>query len=571
MVQVLGDRADRDAATPPAGPVARPSLLVRALSYPDHAVQFAAATALLRSPVPVPAAARPLIVDVLRRAAALDPGAPGESKGTALVADPVKFRSDANAALLRGFGLTVEQFTSGRDLQRRIARASDFDLIFIDRHTASPELIDLIGELRADVRAAARPVFVIASADKPRVPTFDQLLLTTAALIAATENDVVDMPAAFVPDPKVPPEEQADRRAAVRQRRDNTYRSAAAARTARLQRVLDTLPLTLDEFQQRVLGLHVQLIQYALLDADFPITRESAPETAAELNRIKKQLGLQPPVQAYGAGLASAALIKLIERFELDVAKAPGAQARYDRLRLKVDAAELGLAVETFRDPALEARLLRTLRAYPGVKVIAEPYSRLALEAEFKTLYAADPMMVPRDAAAKKADARAAVEYLKQMAVGDLPGYDLKPAEADLRTILFSSPDPDVTATALDAVERFRNGEAQQVLLRVALRDVRNRPPAVRRKAADATIRHVRANGAAVPPELVAQVVAQADANGPDGEPDAELRGKFLTLKGMLAYKPGAFADQLKGYTPPIVPAPKKEPEAKKEGEPKKE
>jgi hypothetical protein len=39
----------------------------------------------------------------------------------------------------------------------------------------------------------------------------------------------------------------------------------------------------------------------------------------------------------------------------------------------------------------------------------------------------------------------------------------------------------------------------------------------------------------------------------------------------MLAYKPGAFADQLKGYTPPIVPAPKKEPEAKKEGEPKKE
>ena len=68
MVQVLGDRADRAAATPPAGATNKPSLLVRALTYPDPQVQFAAATALLRSPVPVPAAAKVPIVDILRRA-----------------------------------------------------------------------------------------------------------------------------------------------------------------------------------------------------------------------------------------------------------------------------------------------------------------------------------------------------------------------------------------------------------------------------------------------------------------------------------------------------------------------
>jgi CheY-like chemotaxis protein len=563
MVQVLGDRADRAAATPPAGPTARPSLLVRALSYPDPSVQFAAATALLRSPVPVPAASRPLIVDVLRRAAAIDPGVPGEVRGNVLLADPVKFRADINALLLRGFGFTVEQFTTGRELLRRVAHASDFDLIFIDHHTASPELIDLIAQLQSDVRTAARPVFVIASSDRPRMPTFDQLLVRTSALIAATENDTVQMPLPYQPDVRLTADEQFKARATVQQRRDNVYRSAIAARTARLQRVIDTLPITLSDAQKRLLDLRIQLIEYALLNVEFPITPESAPETAAELDRIHKQINLQPPVPTYGVGIASDDLLKLIDRFELDVAKTKGAQDRYDYLRLRIDAAELGLSVETFRNPTLEAKLRRTLVEYPAVKVISEPYSRLSLEAEFRTLFA-DPAMIPRDGANRKAEARTAVEYLKQMAVGDLPGYDLKSAEADLRGILTSSSDPEVVSSALDAVERFKSGEAQQALLRVALRDVRNRPVHLRRKAADAVIRHVRANGNALTPDLIATVITQSDATTPEGEPDAELRGKLLTLKGMLAYKPGAFVDQLKSYTPPIVPPePKKEPEKK--------
>src|SRR5262249_37001969 len=150
MIQVLSDRADRDAATPPAGVPARPSLLVKALKYPDPQVQFAAADALLRSPVPVPPEVRGEIVDILRRAAGADPGAPGNSMGTALLADPSKTRSDAIANLLRGLGYEVEVFTTGRDLLRRVNRASDFDVILIDHHTHSPEMIDLIGHLQAD-------------------------------------------------------------------------------------------------------------------------------------------------------------------------------------------------------------------------------------------------------------------------------------------------------------------------------------------------------------------------------------------------------------------------------------
>ena len=562
MVQVLGDRADREAATPPAGAGNKPSLLVRALSYPDHAVQFAAATALLRSPVPVPAATKPAIVEALRRAAATDPGKVGESKGTVLMADSSKFRADANTVLLRGLGYEVEHFTTGRDLIRRIARASDFDLIFIDHHTPNPELIDLVSQLATDTRTAARPTFVIASADKPKVPTFDQLLLRTSALIAATENDIIAMPAPFVVDPRYTAIEQADMRKKSQESRDKVFRSAAAVRTSRLQRVTDTLPLTLTESQKRLMDLRIQLMTYAILAAEFPISPESTPETVAELERIRKQIDLQPPSAAYGTTLATRDLMKLIERFELDVAKSKIAQERYDFFRSRVDSEDVGITFETFRDPAIEARLARTLKSYPAVKIIPEPYSRLALEAEFKTLFA-DPMMVPRDAAVKKADARTAIDFIRQMAVGDLPGYEIKTVEGELRDAVVLNPDPDLASAAIDALERFKSATAQQALLQLATKKIGTTPIALRRKAADAVIRHVRTNGNAATPELIAEVTDQSNA---DITPDAELRAKFLTLKGMIAFKGEDFTNQLKGYNPPIVPAePKKEPEKKEQ------
>jgi CheY-like chemotaxis protein len=559
-VQALGDRADREAATPPAGPVKKPSLLVRALSYPDHAVQLAAATALLRGPVPVPPEAKAQVVDVLRRAVGTDPAKPAESKGTVLLVDPGKYRADANAALLRGFGYDVEVLAGGRDLQRRIARASDFDLIFIDHHAANPELRDLVAQVTSDPNAAGRPVYVIASPDKPKPPTFDQLMLRTAELIAATENDALTIPGPYTPDPLYTTEEQLTMRRDVQGKRDAAFRAAADARSARLLRLVDTLPIGLSADQRRLLELRVQLITFAVLGAEFPISPESAPGTAAELDRIRALVGRQPVTAPYGTGPASADLMKLIDRFELDVAKVKGAQEKYDSLRSRVDAVEIGLAVESFRDPIAEARLRKLLLNYPEVKVIPEPYTRLALEPEFKVLFA-DPMMVPREGAVKKADARAAAEFLRQMAVGDLPGYDVRPAEAELRAAVINTVDFDLASAAVDAVERLKSAEAQQSLLQLATRQVGETPVALRRKAADAAIRHVRANGKLATPTLVDAV---STGSTPEATPDAELRARLLTLKGMLAFNPGNFANELRGYNPPIIPAePKKEPEKK--------
>jgi CheY-like chemotaxis protein len=545
MLQVLGDRGDRDAATPPAGTPARPSLFAKALTYPDPQVQFAAAVALLRSPVEVPSAQRGQIVDVLRRAAAADPGAPAGEKGTALLADPNKTRSDAAALILRGMGYGVEVFTTGRDLQRRIARASDFDLIFIDHHTPNPLLIDLVGQLHADARAANRPTFVIASTDKPREPTFDQLLVRFASLIAATELQVQDVPPVYVYNPDESTGANEKNRRATQEKRDGALRGAVASRMERLQRAVDATGLQLSAAQRLLYNLRVELITAAVLSVDYPISPESAPRTAERMAAIRQQIERQPPSPPYGVGTPTTDLLRLMERFEIDLARVPAAQKRFEEIYSRVDTEGLGLPVERFRDPSLEARIARTLRNYPAVRIIPEPYGRFELEQDLRAVYA-DPAQAPRDPAAKRAAQRTAVEWLSRMATGALPGYEVKPAEAELRAALVV---PDLADAAIDGVAAFGSALAQQDLLSLALSG--GQPLPTRTKAADATIRHIQVHGRLIPKTLLTALNEQART-----EPDAALRGKFQTLLGLLDFQPGAFATQLKSYSPPIVPPP---------------
>jgi CheY-like chemotaxis protein len=556
MLQVLGDRGDRDAATPPAGTPARPSLLVKALTYPDPQVQFAAANAILRSPVPAPPEVRGQIVDILRRAAAADPGVPSNAKGTALLADPSRNRSDLTAHLLRGLDYNVEIFRTGRDLQRRIARASDFDIILIDHHTPNPLLIDLIGQLSADSKTAARPTFVIASTDKQRVPTYDQLLVRFAALIAATELQVPDIPPVFVYDLGEPPAANEKARQSTQAKRDGAIRGVVLNRMARLQRVVDSTGLQLSPAQKRLFDFRVELITAVVLSIDHPITPESSPGAAHQLQELRELLDRQPPSPPYGAGPPTTALLNLVERFETDLARVPAAQKRFEHIYSRVNPADLGLPVERFRDPAIEARIARTLREYPAVRIIPEPFGAFELVEEFKAAYA-DPTQAPRDPAAKRAAQRTAVEWLSKMATGALPGYEVKSAEPELRAALNV---PELADTAIDGVASFGSAVAQQDLLSLAITAGLALPTRI--KAADATIRHIQVNGKLVPKSLIGPLGERARS-----EPDAALRGKLFTLAGMLDYQQGNFTNQLKAFSPPIAPAapPKEEPKEPKE------
>ena len=74
---------------------------------------------------------------------------------------------------------------------------------------------------------------------------------------------------------------------------------------------------------------------------------------------------------------------------------------------------------------AVEYALAGLVRAMPGAVVIPEPYTRVGFEDDLRSAVA-DPSQLPRDPAEKKAAARAAVEWLRKLAVGDVPGYDVR-------------------------------------------------------------------------------------------------------------------------------------------------
>ena len=248
---------------------------------------------------PFPAELRGRIVDILRRSLATDPAAPSTARGHALIADPDRTRGDTLADYLRGLGYDPEVVTNGRDLFRRIAHASDFDLIFVDQHTANPLVKDIVGHLRADLNASRRPLFVVASPDQPRPPTGDQILLRFAVLIAVTDNDRVNLPSPFVPDLSRPPAENETNLKFTQERRDNAFRSLAANRIARLERVFDSLGLQLTDAQRFMFRLRVQQITAAVIAAEFPVTPESSPLTFRLLGELNKQIFTLPPTPDY--------------------------------------------------------------------------------------------------------------------------------------------------------------------------------------------------------------------------------------------------------------------------------
>lgn len=562
MLQVLGDRGDRDVATPPAGPGEKPSLLVRAMTeIPDPRVQFAAANALLRSPVPVSGTIKSRIVEILRGAAASDASAPDASKGNALLADPSAVRSASVAARLRGLGYEVEVVKTGRDLLRRIARASDFDVIVIDRHIANPELIDLIGQIQSDVKGASRPVLVVASSDKERQPTFDQLIVRFAALIASTENEKSELlfnerlhPYSPNARDRESNEEIEKHRKENGDQRDKVIERLAKARIDRLDRLINSTGVQLTASQKLLLALRIDLLTYAVLKLQYPYSEANAPDTMRHINKLRSQLQAQPPIQPYGVGLPTVELVKLLDRFEIDLAKVPERKKEFEFLYSRLDPTDFGMAVETFRDPVAEVRLGRQLRNYPIVKIIPEPYNAMELAADLLASYQ-DPAQAPRDPGEKKSTQKAAVEWLRRMAVGDLPGYDVKSADAELRAALRND---DLAENAIEAVARLSSAGAQEDLLTVVLN--RMRPLPIRMKAADALIRNVQTHGKTIPKTLLPALAETSAA-----ETDLPLRGKMLTIKGMLAFEPGDFVNQLKSYNPPVVPPPAKPAEPAKE------
>ena len=148
------------------------------------------------------------------------------------------------------------------------------------------------------------------------------------------------------------------------------------------------------------------------------------------------------------------------------------------------------------------------------------------------------------------------------MATGARPGFEVESAEPELRAALAI---PYLTDAAIDGVAAaLGSALAQQDLLALALTGGMGGPTtAMRIKAADATIRHIQVNGKLIPKTLIDPLVEQSRT-----EADAQLRGKLLTLAGMLAYKQAEFVKDLQNFNPPLVNPPAEKEPAKEPKEP---
>ncbi|CAN5619284.1 hypothetical protein BH11PLA2_BH11PLA2_19370 [soil metagenome] len=532
LVQALGDRAEVAAGTMEIKPGGgdRPAVLVKALDYADPRVQLAAALALLKIPN-AKHGANARIVDILKRAISTDTGAAGV-KGKAIVADGSAVRGDQIANLLRGIGYQAEVVGNGRQLAQRIDRTSDFDVVLIDRHIVDPTLEDLIPMLRGDSNTARRPVMVVASPDARAQLGLETLLARLASLIAATETV----------DPEIPPIPEADRRKAIDEiqrdrkividRRDKALRSFYEVRLARLERIVKSANLKETPDLKRRLDLRLAQLVMGTIVAEYDLTPTSAPKFVRDFEQLTELLRRQTDLDASVEGVYTLGLVKLVQ--QLEQVLTPELKTKFDAVRARMDSETLALAKEQVIDPATQQALFRLTRAYPGVTVIREPYSKVGFEEDMAAAIA-DPAQRPRDPGEKAAAAKSAIEALKKLATGEIPGYDLAPATDNLRAALAS----DVLGIpAAEALARLASPTGQTDLVMLAANGTRTAN--IRKVAADAAVRNIQAYGKLASAEAVNAIV-KASGTG-------LLASELAIVKELLS--PGPLAEVMKNYVP---------------------
>ena len=541
LTQILAARFDKPAA---AGP------FVRGLDYPDARVQLASAVGLLKVPGSVPAGKAARVVDILRRAAAAEAAPPGTKEvGRALIADPSDKRGARLARYLSDLGYRPERFGTGRQLAARLRGAADADLIFVDRHVADPVLADLLAALRADVTTASRPVIVVASDDYARPLSLDRLLLRLATLVAVADVNPETPPQPFRYDPirQLRDEEVEAQRQKIVAQRDAILTRLYQSRLAQLERLVGGAEFPPSQTLRAYLDLRLPQLTLAALDAEYGFSAESAPNVARLLADRSRTLSLNPRLRYAATDLDTTQLARIA--VDLDESLDKERRAQFEAQLARTDSAALSIEREGPAEPALNDRLGRLAVALGGVTVVPEPNSVLALQDDIRKAVG-DPSQLPVPADVKKDNAKLAVEYLRRMAVGEITGFDVRPAAPALRAALR---DDDLADMAIDAVARFGTPEAQQDLIAVALGIARPLP--IRIHAAERAIQNVETFGRLVPsPQL------QALRSATDLEKDPALRARLGVLATVAAPRPTGVSDLIQKFPLPFPPEPKPEP-----------
>jgi len=158
----------------------------------------------------------------------------------------------------------------------------------------------------------------------------------------------------------------------------------------------------------------------------------------------------------------------------------------------------------------------------------------------------------------RKANARTAMLWLRRMAVGELPGYEIEPARAAILQALRSK---ELNTFAVEAAGAMTDRDSQRELAAMVLNP--GAAAELRSQAAVELNRHIQLNGLLLTKEQALSLEALFDSSD-----EPKLRGNLARVIGSLRPDAARTSRRLQSYAPPPVGVPpqpeKKEPDKEK-------
>lgn len=610
-IQVIGERAEvHDSG--------RFEPLLRALHSQDRRLAIEAADALIHLPSDVGPRHSSRIVEVYR--AALAGGLVGEAAGRrprVLIGESNELRAQLMSDLAERAGWDVVVASTGRETIQRLAAAADIDSVWLSGEIVYPTLPDLLSQVRADYRFGRLPTVVYIPIDvaKGRLPEINGLLdrlefesrgwLTddtnlSAAVKAAQANGDSETPKVSnvrklleVDRSRYPLRvelrydalklasnrvEQLDQWLNDLSKRHPTVRRIKQQQQRILitiERKVPGLDERLDTLSQGIPGAVSRRVSDSLFQIDLPA--DNLPDLLADrLGKLLRDFGNEViddtkyRVLHVERQILTRIILTTLPETAIDLGSS-GANGKSPQAEAVGQTSHYDPDVERDKiyrqiDVHAAARWHALIHRYPGVLLVAEPLNPgefLAVQRHV-TLTAAAPLS---DAEVKD-HRRRAIEALRQMALGILPGYDVRPAAKE---ILQATRFDDLTSAAIDAAGRLATKDVQFALAEIVVNT--QRPANVRRQAATQLTRQIQQFGVtSITNPQIATFLRLLDDKDPDVRasvaaiigslPRDRVLGTFSDAKAKAAW-----TQRFLQYEPRIEPpaAPMKQEQGKEE------
>jgi hypothetical protein len=170
---------------------------------------------------------------------------------------------------------------------------------------------------------------------------------------------------------------------------------------------------------------------------------------------------------------------------------------------------------------------------------------------------------MPRSPEEKKLTARVSALWLRRMALNEVKGYDIKPAES---LILNAIKSDDLAADCLESTIHFGNADAQQAAINAALAATRPVPIELLAGQGDSSRGAALGQAAVAAAAAAIPKIAQAK-EAAVGEADPTLKGKLNAISLLLTPDLSTFSGSIQNFPvkpmAPKAPAPVPAPEPK--------